>query len=726
VYTQGSTFTVRLVQEIVSQETVGKIGAVGDGGVREGEKYRPSFEAPDTRVLFVDDNELNLSVESALLAETKVAIDTAASGEEALALTLENHYDVILMDHIMPEMDGIECLHQLKRQTGGLNVHTPVIVLTANVGFKEQELYRNSGFDDYLTKPVSGAQLEAALLSFLPQERVFRHIEADQELHGIFTAGEYIRRVPVAITTSSICDLPYGLCEELGIGIIPFLIHTEGGSFTDGMQTVSGEVIDYMAKRGKKARSEPPTTAAFEEFFADNLKRANHVIHISLSKGAGREYERAQAAAQMFSSVTVVDSAALSSSVGMLALAAYQMTRRNDPAERIVLQLEELKKQISCSFVASTTDFMLSMGNITERVHRISKSLLLHPGLRMKKGRLTLANIYAGRRDAAWMKYIGHTLPPNTHVQEDVAFVTYVGMEEKDLKMIESEILRRKRFKRIIFRQASATISLNVGPGAFGILFFNEGENNYHIGRLLDGRNQPNDVFPKKEETKSVNLVEEQAEEKAGHTKTQEEKSTAAAPAADFPAIPGIDVAAGMKNCGSKKGYLTALRLFYEAADGKQAELAEFYNQKDWDAYTVKVHALKSSARIIGATALGASAEALEAAGKAGDIDYLTGNHARMIFAYAATEEILRPYFEVQEEKEEDHRPMADEALLRSAYETIREATGELDIDVIEDALCEIGDYALPKEAEEIFARIKSALDDFDYEGILAVIPEQL
>ena len=77
----------------------------------EGEHYQQSFEAPEARILVVDDNEMNLIVVRKLLSETKVQIDTALNGAECLKLTQKLHYDAILMDHLMPEMDGIECEH---------------------------------------------------------------------------------------------------------------------------------------------------------------------------------------------------------------------------------------------------------------------------------------------------------------------------------------------------------------------------------------------------------------------------------------------------------------------------------------------------------------------------------------------------------------------------------------------------------------------------------------
>ncbi|MBQ4417733.1 MAG: response regulator, partial [Butyrivibrio sp.] len=172
VYTKGSTFTFSLKQEIADETPVGDISLRTVTGNRARAFYRQSFEAPKARVLIVDDNEMNLTVEAGLLRDTKMTIDTAMSAREALDKTLRTHYDVIFMDHLMPETDGIECLKLIRAQEGGLSREVPVIVLTANAGSENQAMYAESGFDDYLLKPVSGEQLEQALLKALPEDLI--------------------------------------------------------------------------------------------------------------------------------------------------------------------------------------------------------------------------------------------------------------------------------------------------------------------------------------------------------------------------------------------------------------------------------------------------------------------------------------------------------------------------------------------------------------------------
>ena len=105
---------------------------------------------PDAKILVVDDNETNLLVMKKLLRNTRVILDTATSGEEALEMTLESSYDVIFMDHMMPEMDGVEAFHKIQNQVGGVSKESKFVALTANAGSDMKKFYADEGFDGYM------------------------------------------------------------------------------------------------------------------------------------------------------------------------------------------------------------------------------------------------------------------------------------------------------------------------------------------------------------------------------------------------------------------------------------------------------------------------------------------------------------------------------------------------------------------------------------------------
>ncbi len=169
-YGEGSTFRIEIPQEIADASPVGEVELKkSPGSATSGDAKRAgNVVAPDVRVLAVDDTPMNLMVVKKLLRDTRAAVDTAESGAEALEKTLAAHYDLILMDHQMPEMDGIECLHRIREQEGGRSRDSRIVCLTANVGADMEKLYRQEGFDGYLEKPIRGKTLEAEIAGRLP------------------------------------------------------------------------------------------------------------------------------------------------------------------------------------------------------------------------------------------------------------------------------------------------------------------------------------------------------------------------------------------------------------------------------------------------------------------------------------------------------------------------------------------------------------------------------
>ena len=113
-----------------------------------------SFTAEEACILVVDDNKVNLDVIKNLLKKTKIIVDTALSGEEALKLVSEKSYDMIFLDHLMPGMDGPETLKHMMDMEDNLSIEAPVIALTANAVSGAKDQYLKAGFRDYLSKPV--------------------------------------------------------------------------------------------------------------------------------------------------------------------------------------------------------------------------------------------------------------------------------------------------------------------------------------------------------------------------------------------------------------------------------------------------------------------------------------------------------------------------------------------------------------------------------------------
>ena len=171
-YGKGSDFSFSVEQGVLDWEEIGDYEEMKAKNEAEKSAYQESFQAPSAKILVVDDTPLNLTVISGLLKTTRIQIDTSESGFDALKMAREKKYDIILIDHRMPKMDGIEMLHVLRGEETNQNRTTPCIALTANAISGAREMYLEAGFEDYLSKPVEFAALEAMMAHYLPAEKV--------------------------------------------------------------------------------------------------------------------------------------------------------------------------------------------------------------------------------------------------------------------------------------------------------------------------------------------------------------------------------------------------------------------------------------------------------------------------------------------------------------------------------------------------------------------------
>ena len=172
VYGEGSDFHFIVRQRVVKWNPIGDYETSYRASLSARVKYKEKFTAPEADVLVVDDTATNLDVFKNLLKRTKVRIDTASSGEECLKLTQAKKYDIVFLDHMMPDKDGIETLHEMRDMTDNPNRNTTAVCLTANAISGAREKYISEGFDDYLTKPIDADKLEEMLIRFIPEEKV--------------------------------------------------------------------------------------------------------------------------------------------------------------------------------------------------------------------------------------------------------------------------------------------------------------------------------------------------------------------------------------------------------------------------------------------------------------------------------------------------------------------------------------------------------------------------
>ena len=181
VFGEGSTFSVKIPCPIVDNTPIGDVKDYYNSDAQK--VYKPVLYAPDCRMLVVDDNTVNLKVFTSLLRKSGIKITTAKSGKECISILENDSFDIIFLDQMMPGMSGTDTLQIIKEKS--LATNTPIICLTADAIKGAKDNYIKLGFDDYFSKPIIYADLEALLFKYIPEGLIIREEKSESRGYGL-------------------------------------------------------------------------------------------------------------------------------------------------------------------------------------------------------------------------------------------------------------------------------------------------------------------------------------------------------------------------------------------------------------------------------------------------------------------------------------------------------------------------------------------------------------
>ncbi|MBR2179262.1 MAG: response regulator [Selenomonadaceae bacterium] len=186
--------------------------------------------------------------------------------------------------------------------------------------------------------------------------------------------------------------------------------------------------------------------------------------------------------------------------------------------------------------------------------------------------------------------------------------------------------------------------------------------------------------------------------------------------------VEGLSLKAGIEHCGSKEAYLDVLNVFANSIASASKEIEKYFIAEDWRNYTTKVHALKSTSKVVGAEELSERAKRLEDAGNSGYIDEIKQDHEPLIELYKSYAEKLKPLIQVEEDDVD--KPLIDEAELAEAFEAMKDAAATFDYDSLMFVFQSLDEYRLPEGESERYKQIKEAASKLDWETIKSVLKE--
>ena len=743
VYGSGSDFSFAVEQEVVDQKGIGSFAGRFETE-KEKESYRELFHAPDARILMVDDTEMNLTVMHGLLKKTGIRIDDALSGREALALSGKNDYDVLFIDHMMPDMDGIETLRRIREKDRNSDV--PAVALTANAISGAREMYLNAGFDDYLSKPIDGERLEKLLMDLLPKEKLLMG-EKEAALPLVREDNER-PRVLVVDDDETICTLvkhvlepAYSVqecsrgteaqkaAEEFQPDLVLLDIHLPDGNGFSLMQEmkrakntkeipvllITGDNDDVTEENGFKSGAEDYIRKPFApDVLKQRVKRIIDLHHYqrSIEEEVERQTKRSRRLSRemmkaLSKTVDTKDHYTVGHSMRVAAISA-EIGRRLGKSDEEQIRLYAIGLLHDIGKIGIHDDIIHKNSRLTVDEFGVVKEHTLK-GYEILKEIQDYPKLKAGAR---WHheRYDGTGYPDGLkgeEIPEEARIACVADCYDAMTSTRTYSVPRKQSDVRAEIERCRGTW---FDPKIADVLLqMIDEDKDYRMNENATADDVWKEYFRLWEKMALDEIPIENLRKQGKETPEESVK--------DLPqwllSIPEVDTKAGLKNCGSVEGYLSVLNVFLKTAEPKADEIENLYNEGDLENYTIKVHALKSSARIIGAGDLSRQAMMLEEAGKAKNRAVIEENTGKLLQDYRK----LRQDLSGLEEEEED-LPGIGEEKLREAYMTAAEIAESMDYGLMDEFLKSLHAYRLPPEDAKKISKMEMMLTELDWEGI--------
>ena len=238
----------------------------------------------------------------------------------------------------------------------------------------------------------------------------------------------------IRITSDSTCDLNH-LVEERNIGILPLQVNLDAQSFHDGIDITPQDIFDFVEKTKILPKTSAPSIGDYEEFFAEQLKLGEEVIHFNISAKSSGSHNMAKQAAESFNGkVRVIDSKALSTGQGLLVLKACDMRDAGKSSAEIEEAINELKQRVNTSFVPDSLDYLHKGGRVSGMIKVVAGMFKIHPLIYMEDGQLVPGKKYKGRMDVLLKQYVQDLKEMYPNYDKSRCFITHSSAETNVVK----------------------------------------------------------------------------------------------------------------------------------------------------------------------------------------------------------------------------------------------------------------------------------------------------
>ena len=281
----------------------------------------------------------------------------------------------------------------------------------------------------------------------------------------------------IKIISDSTCDLSKDLIEKYDIAILPLHIHLGEEEYQDGVTITPDEIYEWADANKTTPKTSAPSIEDAIELIKPYVDNGDEIIYFSISKEMSTSINVINLAADELEAtdrIHVIDSANLSTGVGLLVLEAATMAREGMNANDIVAKIEELKPLVRASFVVDTLTYLHRGGRCSSVAALAGGVLKLHPKIVVEDGKMSATKKYRGKMDSVILSYAKEMEEDLKNAKTDRVFITHSGCDEAIIQSVYSYLEELNVFKEIIITRAGSVISSHCGYGTLGVLFISK------------------------------------------------------------------------------------------------------------------------------------------------------------------------------------------------------------------------------------------------------------
>ena len=276
------------------------------------------------------------------------------------------------------------------------------------------------------------------------------------------------------ITSDSTCDLNH-LTQQRNIVILPMQVNLDANAYRDGVDITPQAIFDFVSKTGILPKTSAPSIGEYEDFFAEQLKDCDGVLHFNISAKSSGSYNFAVEAAKSFDGkVRVIDSKALSSGQGLLVLKAADMRDEGKSIDEVEAAINELKTRVNTSFVPDSLDYLHKGGRVSGMVKVAATMFKIHPLIYMDDGQLVPGKKYRGKMSMCISQYIQDLKAMYPSYEKTRCFITHSSADAELVELAKAKVKENFQFDEIIETVAGSIITSHCGRGTLGVLFIYE------------------------------------------------------------------------------------------------------------------------------------------------------------------------------------------------------------------------------------------------------------